>query len=260
MNLIIILIALILLMLFRKDWKKGIYFLVFMVPFLGFIQLRIMHLSNLAPLLHDFIIFPLYIIFFAYAIKNKNKKFFIPENFNKFFVFFILLIMIQVLNPNDLNIVAKLIGIKVWIFYFLFLYIGFEFIENELELKKFCKFFVLIAIIPCVIAIILYLSSYFIDYRQTILFFQGYDETAASASTQRFGKSDWGAGVKIFRIQILYLFVSNQLKKIIYPKGVFVLKYDQNPIDNKFVASIISFIYMYYFQKADFPLLFPEYG
>ena len=52
-------------------------------------------------------------------------------------------------------------------------------------------------------------------------------------------------GIKIFRIQILYLFVVNQLKKIIYPKGVFVLKYDQNPIDNKFIASIISFIYMY---------------
>ena len=53
-------------------------------------------------------------------------------------------------------------------------------------------------------------------------------------------------GVKIFRIQILYLFVSNQLKKMIYPKGIFVLKYDQNPIDNKFISSIISFIYMYF--------------
>jgi len=52
-------------------------------------------------------------------------------------------------------------------------------------------------------------------------------------------------GIKIFRIQILYLFIVNQLKKIIYPKGIFVLKYDQNPIDNKFIASIISFIYMY---------------
>ena len=52
-------------------------------------------------------------------------------------------------------------------------------------------------------------------------------------------------GVKIFRIQILYLFIVNQLKKIIYPKGVFVLKYDQNPVDNKFISSIISFIYMY---------------
>ena len=52
-------------------------------------------------------------------------------------------------------------------------------------------------------------------------------------------------GIKIFRIQILYSFISNQLKKIIYPKGVFILKYDQNAVDNKFVASIISFIYMY---------------
>ena len=52
-------------------------------------------------------------------------------------------------------------------------------------------------------------------------------------------------GIKIFRIQILYSFISKQIKKIIYPKGVFILKYDQNAVDNKFVASIISFIYMY---------------
>ena len=53
-------------------------------------------------------------------------------------------------------------------------------------------------------------------------------------------------GVKIFRVQILYLFVMNQLKKIVYPKGIFVLKYDQNPVDNKFISSIISFIYLYF--------------
>ena len=53
-------------------------------------------------------------------------------------------------------------------------------------------------------------------------------------------------GIKIFRIQILYSFVVNQLKKIIYPKGIFVLKYNQNAVDDKFVASIISFIYIYF--------------
>ena len=52
-------------------------------------------------------------------------------------------------------------------------------------------------------------------------------------------------GIKIFRFQILYSFISNHLRKIIYPKGIFVLKYDQNPVDNKFIASIISFIFMY---------------
>ena len=53
-------------------------------------------------------------------------------------------------------------------------------------------------------------------------------------------------GIKIFRIQILYSFITNQLKKIIYPKGVFVIKYDQNSVDDKFIASIISFIYFYF--------------
>jgi len=53
-------------------------------------------------------------------------------------------------------------------------------------------------------------------------------------------------GVKIFRIQILYLFIVRQLKKIIYPKGVFLIKYDQNAVDDKFIASIISFIYFYF--------------
>ena len=53
-------------------------------------------------------------------------------------------------------------------------------------------------------------------------------------------------GVKIFRFQILYLFIINQLKKIIYPKGVFVIKYAQSSINEKFIASIISFIFFYF--------------
>ena len=52
-------------------------------------------------------------------------------------------------------------------------------------------------------------------------------------------------GIKIFRIQILYLFLKNQLKKIIYPRGIFIIKYDNNNINEKFMASIIAFIYLY---------------
>ena len=52
-------------------------------------------------------------------------------------------------------------------------------------------------------------------------------------------------GIKIFRVQILYLFLKNQLKKMIYPRGIFVLKYDNNNVNDKFMASIIAFIYLY---------------
>ena len=52
-------------------------------------------------------------------------------------------------------------------------------------------------------------------------------------------------GIKIFRVQILFQFVSVQLKKIIYPRGIFKIKYENNNIDEKFLASIISFIFLY---------------
>ena len=52
-------------------------------------------------------------------------------------------------------------------------------------------------------------------------------------------------GIKIFRVQLLYYFLLNQLKKIIYPRGVFVIKYDKNNIDDKFMSSVISFIFLY---------------
>ncbi len=52
-------------------------------------------------------------------------------------------------------------------------------------------------------------------------------------------------GIKIFRIQLLSLFLINQIKKVIYPRGVFVIKYEKNNIDDKFMASVISFIYLY---------------
>ena len=52
-------------------------------------------------------------------------------------------------------------------------------------------------------------------------------------------------GIKIFRVQILYKFIINQLKKIIFPRGVFIIKYENNNVNDKFLASIISFIYLY---------------
>ncbi len=52
-------------------------------------------------------------------------------------------------------------------------------------------------------------------------------------------------GIKIFRIQILYQFFSNQIKKMIYPHGIFNMKYEKQNIDEKFMSSVITFIYLY---------------
>jgi len=53
-------------------------------------------------------------------------------------------------------------------------------------------------------------------------------------------------GIKIFRIQILWLFVINEIKKSIYPRGVFPLSYNKGKISKRFMSSIISFIFLYF--------------
>ena len=54
-------------------------------------------------------------------------------------------------------------------------------------------------------------------------------------------------GIKIFRFQILGSFVLNQIKKLVYPRGIFSIKYNNEKISNTFIYSIITFIFLYFF-------------
>ena len=54
-------------------------------------------------------------------------------------------------------------------------------------------------------------------------------------------------GIKIFRFQLLFLFLNNQIKKIIYPNSVFVLKYNDQKITDNYMNSVIIFIFAYLF-------------
>ncbi len=54
-------------------------------------------------------------------------------------------------------------------------------------------------------------------------------------------------GIKIFRFQILGRFIINQFKKLIYPHGIFSIKYNNEKISNTFIYSIITFIFLYFF-------------
>ena len=54
-------------------------------------------------------------------------------------------------------------------------------------------------------------------------------------------------GIKIFRFQILGTFILNQIKKLVYPHGVFTIKYNNEKISNTFIYSIITFVFLYFF-------------
>ena len=54
-------------------------------------------------------------------------------------------------------------------------------------------------------------------------------------------------GIKIFRFQILGYFIINQFKKLVYPRGIFSIKYNNEKINDTFIYSIITFIFLYFF-------------
>jgi len=54
-------------------------------------------------------------------------------------------------------------------------------------------------------------------------------------------------GIKIFRLQLLFLFINNQIKKLIYPNSIFIIKYNNQKITDSYMSSIIVFIFAYLF-------------
>ena len=52
-------------------------------------------------------------------------------------------------------------------------------------------------------------------------------------------------GIKIFRLQILFLFIGNHIKKLIYPNSVFIVNYNKQKVEDTFINSVIIFIFSY---------------
>tara|TARA_Y100000590_G_scaffold447754_1_gene583483 strand:- start:2433 stop:3815 length:1383 start_codon:yes stop_codon:yes gene_type:complete len=54
-------------------------------------------------------------------------------------------------------------------------------------------------------------------------------------------------GIKVFRLQMLLIFIKNQIKKLIYPNSVVVHSYNNKKIEDNFINSVIIFIFSYLF-------------
>ena len=54
-------------------------------------------------------------------------------------------------------------------------------------------------------------------------------------------------GIKIFRLQMLLIFLKDQIKKLIYPNSVIITKYNKQKISDDFIKSVIIFIFTFLF-------------
>ena len=54
-------------------------------------------------------------------------------------------------------------------------------------------------------------------------------------------------GIKIFRLQMLIIFLKNQIKKLIYPNSIIITKYNNQKITDDFFKSVMIFIFSFLF-------------
>ena len=54
-------------------------------------------------------------------------------------------------------------------------------------------------------------------------------------------------GIKIFRLHMLFIFLKNQIKKLIYPNSIIITKYNNQKISENFINSVIIFIFSFLF-------------
>ena len=54
-------------------------------------------------------------------------------------------------------------------------------------------------------------------------------------------------GIKIFRLQMLLIFLKNQIKKLISPNNIIISKYNNQKISDDFINSVIVFIFSFLF-------------
>ena len=54
-------------------------------------------------------------------------------------------------------------------------------------------------------------------------------------------------GIKIFRLQMLLIFLKNQIKKLVSPNSVIIIKYNNQKISDSFINSVIIFIFTFLF-------------
>ena len=184
-NIYFLLSSVLIFFIFKNDWRKLAILFLLLIPFYGFIINTIRPLTNLAPLLYDFsFLIPLYLLFF---IKNEQKEIVLPHELKGIIFLFIIIIFLQTINPfNPLPLMARIIGLKVWLFYLPFIWIGYHCFKNSSDILKFCKIFSLITIIPCLFGILQYTLSIFFGYEVVMNFF--YSADVAAAATQNYAR------------------------------------------------------------------------
>lgn len=150
-----------------KSWRKGFRYLLMYIPFGGLVTLSL-YPSPIPTLFPDiFFVIPIYISYFLYQLQSRREKK-VPLGFLLIIGALFFLAVLQILNHFLENLLVALIGLKVWFFYIPLVFVTASTIVSKSELISLFRLMVVIAWIPCVIGILIWLAGITFGYIVTL--------------------------------------------------------------------------------------------
>jgi len=62
-------------------------------------------------------------------------------------------------------------------------------------------------------------------------------------------------GIKIFRFQVMYQTIKQHLSRIFYPSGIFIMRFNDKPVEDSVAAAVMNFIAVYFLLFGLFAVL-----
>lgn len=185
-----------------KCWQRGIYLLLFYMPFAGAVTLSL-YPSPLPTLFKDvFFVIPAYLSFFLLR-KHKHPPVGIPQFIIGAMLVLASLVFIQMFNPGVANWMVAAIGAKVWLFYLPLFFVAYAFLNSRDDLIKVLRLMVLVAWVPCTVGIAEWIGSMAFGHQAIMEAIYG---DAAGQATQDFASFDVGSD--FYRIPSTFVFVT----------------------------------------------------
>lgn len=219
-------------------WRWGFIGLLVFLPFAGLVSLHF-HSIKEVLLLKDFLfVIPAYASFFFFH-RRDTRRIAVPKAVPLAMGFLALLVLLQLMNPGIANLAVALIGLKIWLFYMPLLFLTSAYVDSREDLARLLRILVVIAIIPLAIGILQWFGAMTYGYEETMESF--YDEAAAKAATNNFGRHSYGG--TYFRIPSTFTFNSQYFG---YIMGMLVFSYclmrsDPSPTWRRFGFIMVGF-------------------
>ena len=168
-----------------KNWRRGIYALLIYLPFAGLPTILLYPAPRITLLIKDLLfVIPAYLgfILWWHSRNRHNRPVLFPNRATIPLALLVGLLFVQFFNPNLINPLVGLIGLKVWLFYVPLFFLAYHFVDSKEELFKVLKVLFFLGLLPVLVGII-----------QAVFVYSGYSELAyriygpaAAAVTQNF--------------------------------------------------------------------------